>query len=84
MVNTEDVYTLGAVVGITARKDMDADMIYDITKAYWEASEKAMETNPWLKDVTPEYGVRDGGMSLHPGALRYSEEIGFDIPDGSR
>lgn len=84
VVNTEDVYTLGAVVGITARKDLDADMIYDITKTYWEASKEAMQTNPWLKDVTLEYGVQDGGMSLHPGALRYYEEIGLEIPDGSR
>jgi hypothetical protein len=84
VVNTDDVYTLGAVVGITARKDLDADLIYNITKTYWEASKGAMETNPWLKDVTLEYGVQDGGMSLHPGALRYYEEIGLDIPDGSR
>jgi hypothetical protein len=84
VVNTEDVYTLGAVVGTTARKDLDADLIYNITKTYWEASKGAMDTNPWLKDVTLEYGVQDGGMSLHPGALRYYEEIGLDIPDGSR
>ncbi|MGR3660714.1 MAG: TAXI family TRAP transporter solute-binding subunit [Paracoccaceae bacterium] len=84
VVNTEDVYTLGAVVGVTARKDLDADMIYDITKTYWEASKSAMKTHPWLKDITLEYAVQDGGMSLHPGALRYYEEIGLDIPDGSR
>ena len=60
------------------------DMIYDITKIYWEASKEAMQTNPWLKDVTLEYAVQDGGMSLHPGALRLYEEIGLDIPDGSR
>lgn len=84
VVNTEDVYTLGAVVGITVRKDIDADLVYDITKTYWESSKGAMETNPWLKDVTLEYAVQDGAMSLHPGALRYYEEIGLDIPEGSR
>jgi uncharacterized protein len=84
VVNTEDVYTLGAVVGVTARKDLDADLIYDITKTYWEASVEAAKTNPWLGDITLEYAVQDGGMSLHPGALRYYEEIGLAIPDGSR
>ncbi len=84
VVNTEDVYTLGAVVGVTARVDLDEDLIYNITKAYWEASADAIGTHPWLKDVTLEYAVQDGGMSLHPGALRYYDEIGLDIPDASR
>lgn len=84
VVNTEDVYTLGAVVGVTARSDLDADLIYNITKAYWEESKNAMATHPWLKDITLDYAVQDGGMSLHPGALRYYEEIGVEIPDGSR
>ncbi|GAB4541997.1 MAG: TAXI family TRAP transporter solute-binding subunit [Roseibium sp.] len=84
VVNTEDVYTLGAVVGVTARADLSEDLVYRITKAYWEASKKATATHPWLKDVTLEYAVQDGGMKLHPGALRYYEEIGLDIPEGSR
>ncbi len=84
VVNTEDVYTLGAVVGVTARADMDDELVYRITKAYWEAAEDAMTTNPWLKDVTLEYAVQDGGMALHPGALRYYEEIGVDIPEASK
>lgn len=84
VVNTEDVYTLGAVVGVTARKDLDADLIYNITKTYWEASKEAMKTNPWLGDITLDYAVQDGAMTLHPGALRYYEEVGVEIPDGSR
>jgi TRAP transporter TAXI family solute receptor len=84
VVNTDDVYTLGAVVGVTARADLDADLVYKITKAYWEASKAAMATHPWLKDVTLEYAVQDGGMKLHPGALRYYDEIGLAVPEGSR
>lgn len=84
VVNAEDVYTLGAVVGVTARADMDDELVYRITRAYWEASEKAMATHPWLKDVTLDYAVQDGGMKLHPGALRYYDEAGVKIPEGSR
>ena len=43
-----------------------------------------MASHPWLKDVTLEYAVQDGGMKLHPGALRYYDEIGLAIPEGSR
>lgn len=84
VVNTEDVYTLGAAVGVTARADLDEDLVYRITKTYWEQAKLAVNDNPWMKDITLEYAVADGGMQLHPGALRYYEEIGVEIPEGSR
>jgi len=84
VVNTENVYTLGAAVGVAARADLDDDLVYRITKAFWEQREKAVKDNPWMKDITLEYAVADGGLKLHPGALRYYEEIGVDVPEGSR
>lgn len=84
VVNTDDIYTLGAAVGVAARADLDADLVYRITKAFWEQREKAMKDNPWMKDITPEYAVADGGLKLHPGAMRYYEEAGVSIPDGSK
>ncbi|MEE9429111.1 MAG: TAXI family TRAP transporter solute-binding subunit [Paracoccaceae bacterium] len=83
VVNSEAVYTVGAVVGVNTRVDMDADVIYQITKAYWEGVEEMRATTPWLADITLEYAIRDGGMRLHPGAQRYYEEIGLTIPEGS-
>jgi len=83
VVNTDDIYTLGAAVGVTARADLDEDTVYRLTKAFWEQREKSMNDNPWLKDITLEYAVQDGAMSLHPGALRYYKEAGVDIPAGS-
>ncbi len=82
--NTDDIYTLGAVVGVNARADLDEDLVYRITKAYWEAAEASVATHPWLKEITLDYAVQDGGMKLHPGALRYYEEVGVDIPEASR
>ncbi len=84
VVNTDDVYTLGAAVGVSARADLDEDLVYRITKAYWEKHAEAMKDNPWMKDITMEYGVADGGMKLHPGALRYYEEVGIEIPEASK
>ena len=83
VVNKEDVYTLGAVVGVAARADLDEDTVYRITKAYWEKAKMAVKDNPWMKDITLEYAVQDGGLKLHPGALRYYKEIGLKIPEGS-
>ncbi|MBL4727685.1 MAG: TAXI family TRAP transporter solute-binding subunit [Rhizobiaceae bacterium] len=84
VVNKEDTYTLAGLVGITARADLDEDTVYRITKAYWEGAKEAMKTQPWLNSITLEGGVIDGGMKLHPGALRYYDEIGLEIPAGSR
>lgn len=83
VVNTEDVYTLAANVGVAARVDLDEDLVYRITKAYWEALADAKETTPWMNGITLEGAVHAGGMRLHPGALRYYQEIGVDIPEAS-
>jgi len=84
VVNKEDIYTLGAAVGVAARADLDPDLVYRITKAYWEQAKQAVKDNPWMKGITLDYAVADGGMKLHPGALRYYEEIGVKIPEGSK
>lgn len=83
IVNDADVYTQAATVGVTARADLDEDLVYRITKAYWESLEKAKADTPWMSGITQEIAVSEGGMKLHPGALRYYKEIGLEIPAGS-
>lgn len=84
VVNTEDVYTHGASVGVTVRADLDEETVYLLTRSFWEQAQAAAADQPWLRNVTLDYAVRAAGMTLHPGALRYYEEIGLDIPEGSR
>ena len=84
VVNTEDVYTHGAAVGVTVRADLDEETVYLITRSFWEQAEAAGETQPWLRNLTLDYAVQEAGMRLHPGALRFYEEIGIEIPEGSR
>jgi len=81
--NKVDVYTLGSVVGVTVNKSMDIDMAYKITKLFWEEAKKNSETHPWLKNLSMEYAVQNGGMKLHPGAAKYYKEQGIKIPAGS-
>lgn len=81
--NEADVYTQAATVGVAARADLDEDLVYRITKAYWEGLEKAKAGTPWMNGITTEIAVSEGGMKLHPGALRYYKEAGVEIPAGS-
>jgi hypothetical protein len=81
--NKGDVYTLGSVVGVSVNKSMDENTAYRLVKLFWEESKKHADTHPWLKYITADYAVRDGGMKLHPGAARYYKEQGITIPAGS-
>jgi len=79
-----DIYTNGGAVGITARADLSADLVYTITKTFWDNAEAMRATTPWMSSINLEYAVKEGGMQLHPGAQRYYQEIGLVIPEGSR
>ena len=81
--NKEDVYCLGSVVGVSVNTSMDADFAYKLTKLFWEEAKKNSETHPWLKNISKEYAVQNAGMKLHPGALKYYQEAGVTIPEGS-
>ncbi len=80
-VNKEDVTTIGSIVGIGTRKDMPDEVIYQMTKAFWEGVAKQHDKAPWLRTVKIENVFREMvNMPLHPGAARYYTEIGMTIP----
>lgn len=81
--NKTDVYTLGSVVGVSVNKDMDNDTAYKLTRLFWEQAKKNSDTHPWLKRLTMQYAVQNGGVQLHPGAAKYYKEQGIKIPAGS-
>ncbi|WP_341702147.1 TAXI family TRAP transporter solute-binding subunit [Ferrovibrio sp.] len=82
-VNKEDVTTIGSIVGIGTRKDMPDEVIYKMTKAFWEGAAKQRDKTPWLRAVRIENVFREmSNMPLHPGAARYYKEVGMTIPAG--
>ncbi|UWQ20127.1 TAXI family TRAP transporter solute-binding subunit [Jannaschia sp. W003] len=83
-VNDEDTTTLRVTVGIVTNEDADEQMIYDMTRAFFDGVAEMQDSAPWLAAVTPEGAVADLNMPLHPGALRALEEMGVAIPDVAR
>lgn len=81
--NPEPVYTFSVVVGVATRADLDEETVYEVTKTFWEAAEAQRSDTPWLRHITVEAAVQNGGLPLHPGAQRYYKEIGATIPEGS-
>ncbi|WP_299480157.1 TAXI family TRAP transporter solute-binding subunit [uncultured Roseibium sp.] len=60
------------------------DVVYNATKSFWENIDDVHATAFFLKDVTKDSAFTSVNVPLHPGALKYYEEAGFDIPDDLR
>jgi len=82
-VNTEPIVVTGTFVSVSTRADMPTDLIYRMTKAYWEHLDEARALAPWMKDaITLQNAVSSIAGQLHPGAEKYYREVGVTIPPG--
>jgi len=84
LANAEDVESVGAWIGVGARADLDPDLVYRATKAFWDNIGDLHAQGAAFASITPETGLREINMPLHPGALRYYEELGLAIPEAAR
>ncbi|MEA5031254.1 MAG: TAXI family TRAP transporter solute-binding subunit [Sphaerochaeta sp.] len=73
-----DVLTSAIKLTVCTDARVDADVIYDMTKAFWENFEELKATQSPLKQVNPKEAVKDlAGLPIHEGAARYYREIGL-------
>lgn len=85
MVNTEPVPALGAMVGIGVRADMPEEMVYRITRAFWENIAEVHAAAVWMKNtVNLKVALAVSPFGMHPGAARYYREKGLEIPESYR
>ena len=85
MVNTEPVTTLGAMVGIGVRANMPEDVVYRITRAFWNNIAEVHATAVWMKNtVNLKVALAVIPFGLHPGAARYYREKGLEIGEPFR
>jgi TRAP transporter TAXI family solute receptor len=80
----EAVPTISTPNLIVVRDDMDADLVYAITKAIFENVAELIAIHPAANDTVPEFTLAASPIPLHPGAIRYFEEIGLTVPDRMR
>lgn len=76
----EEVKTISLLVGVYTSADLPDDVVYKITKAFWENREVWEQAHPAMKFINMEE-VNQLRTKIHPGALKYYQEIGFNVAD---
>ena len=84
----KDLQPLGLVAVmpnvLVVSAEMDDDLAYAITKAMFENIADLQAVHPAANETTVEFTLSATPVPLHPGAIRYFEEIGATIPDRLR
>ena len=79
-----EVPTVGVPNVLVVNADMSDDLAYAITKAMFDNIAELQAVHPAANETTVEFTMNATPVPLHPGALRYYEEIGATIPDALR
>lgn len=82
--NDSDLLVSAYVMFTSVNKDMDEQTAYDLTKAMFENLDDAHSVNAGLAPLTLENAFVSLAAPLHPGALRYYDEVGANVPDHLR
>lgn len=79
-----DIAVLGIPNVLTVSSEMSDDLAYALTKAMFENIAELQAVHPAANETTVEFTMAATPIPLHPGALRYYDEIGADVPDSLR
>lgn len=80
----EPVPTISTPNVLVVNAAMDEDLAYQVTKTLFEKVEELIAIHPAANDTTVEFSLGSTPVPLHPGAIRYYEEIGAEIPENLR
>jgi hypothetical protein len=80
----EAVQTIGIPNVLVVNADMDEELAYKLTRLLFENTDELIAVHPAANDTTVKFTMDSTPVPLHPGALRYFEEVGAVIPDRLR
>ncbi|MCE9663188.1 TAXI family TRAP transporter solute-binding subunit [Halomonas sp. M5N1S17] len=80
----EAVQTISIPNVLVVNSDMDEELAYQLTKLLFERTDDLIAVHPAANDTTVEFTMESTPVPLHPGAIRYFEEIEAEIPDDLR
>ncbi len=81
---TEAIETIAQPNFLSVRSDIDEEAVYLITKTIYENLPFLHGIHGATRNMSLERAIAGLPMPLHPGAQRYYEEVGIDIPEHLR
>jgi len=79
-----EITALGFTQFVGTHSGVADETVYAATKAFWDNLDAVHATAFFLKEVTPETAFTSVNVPLHPGAVKYYDEAGIEIPDALR
>lgn len=74
----EDIQTTAIKLVMVTSSEVSDDVIYDLTKTFWEHIDELKISNPALNSISLEGTVTDlSDLPLHNGAKKYYKEVGI-------
>lgn len=80
----DDVNTIATWNALVAPPELNEEQAYELTKAIMENPDVIIEQYAAAEEYLDAEGVLNAPTPLHPGAIRYYEEEGVEIPDELR
>jgi TRAP transporter TAXI family solute receptor len=85
MENSGPYKTWGFMIGVSAKPDMEEQVAYDIVRAVMEDDVEQVTAFPSIEGVNlAEQTLAYATSPLHPGAIRWFEENGYEVPERLR
>jgi TRAP transporter TAXI family solute receptor len=80
----DDIAILGVPNVLVVSSEMSDDLAYGITKAMFDNIADLQAVHPAANETTVDFTMSATPVPLHPGAIRYYEEAGAQVPDTLR
>ncbi len=77
----EDFQTVAMWNFAIAHADVSEDLVYETTRIVMENHDRMMEIHGASAETLPDNFDKNGFLPWHPGAVRWFEENGYEIPD---
>ena len=73
----KDVPSLGIVTSMIVHKDLSDEMVYKMTKVFWDNHGTFAEVKSIWKKVKFADALNGAAVPIHPGAAKYYKEKGL-------
>ncbi|MEO1193380.1 MAG: TAXI family TRAP transporter solute-binding subunit [Pseudomonadota bacterium] len=81
---TEDHPSVAMWNFAVASSDLPDSFVYEVVKTVMENHDKMMSIHRAAEETVPENAIQNSVLPWHPGAVRWFEENGYEIPDNMK